>query len=84
MSQRNKLSPTDISLDLVDAEITESVMEEPDLLVLFGPSVELQGYPPWQVRLTEIYHMQDNTGVGYQVFLRALHKYANAQMRLGR
>ena len=84
MSQRNKLSPTDISLDLVDAEITESVMGEPDLLVLFGPSVELQGYPPWQVRLTEIYHMQDNTGVGYQVFLRALHKYANAQMRLGR
>lgn len=84
MSQRKKLSPDDISLDLVDAEITESVMGEPDLLVLFGPSVELQGYPPWQVRLTEIYHMQDNTGVGYQVFLRALHKYANAQMRLGR
>ena len=84
MSQRKKLSPKDISLDLVDAEITESVMGEPDLLVLFGPSVELQGYPPWQVRLTEIYHMQDNTGVGYQVFLRALHKYANAQMRLGR
>ena len=84
MSQRKKLSPTDISLDLVDAEITESVMGEPDLLVLFGPSVELQGYPPWQVRLTEIYHMQDNTGVGYQVFLRALHHYANAQMRLGR
>ena len=78
------MSPNDISLDLVDAEITESVMGEPDLLVLFGPSVELQGYPPWQVRLTEIYHMQDNTGVGYQVFLRALHKYANAQMRLGR
>lgn len=84
MSQRKKLSANDISLDLVDAEITESVMGEPDLLVLFGPSVELQGYPPWQVRLTEIYHMQDNTGVGYQVFLRALHKYANAQMRLGR
>lgn len=84
MSQRKKLSPNDISLDLVDAEITESVMGEPDLLVLFGPSVELQGYPPWQVRLTEIYHMQDNTGVGYQVFLRALHNYAKAQMRLGR
>ena len=84
MSQRKKLSPNDISADLVDTEITESVMGEPDLLVLFGPSVELQGYPPWQVRLTEIYHMQDNTGVGYQVFLRALHNYAKAQMRLGR
>jgi len=84
MSQRKKLSPADISRDLVDAEITESVMGEPDLLILFGPSVELQGYPPWQIRLTEIFHCVDNNGVGYQVFLRALHSFAKAQMRLGR
>ncbi|KAL9100148.1 MAG: hypothetical protein Q9163_004449 [Psora crenata] len=73
MSQRKKLSPNDITQDLVDAEITESVMNEPDLLVLFGPYVQLQGFPPWHIRLTEIYHVEDNNGVGYQVFLRALH-----------
>jgi dehydrodolichyl diphosphate syntase complex subunit NUS1 len=84
MSQRSKISSNDISIDLVDAEITESVMGEPDLLVLFGPTVELSGYPPWQLRLTEIFHVQDNQGVGYQVFLRALYNYANAQMRFGR
>lgn len=84
MSQRSKLSPEDISVDLVDAEISEGVMGEPDLLILFGPTVELMGYPPWQVRLTEIFHVQDNQGVGYQVFLRALLSYANASMRFGR
>ena len=84
MSQRKKLSPSDITQDLVDAEITESVMGEPDLLILFGPTVQLQGYPPWQIRLSEIYHVQDNNGVGYQVFLRALHNYAKAQMKFGR
>lgn len=84
MSQKGKLSPKDISIELIDAEITESVMDEPDLLILFGPSIELSGYPPWQLRLTEIFHVQDNHGVGYQVFLRALYNYANAQMRLGR
>jgi len=84
MSQRSKLSSNDISQELVDAELTESVMGEPDLLVLFGPTVELSGYPPWQIRLTEIFHVQDNHGVGYQVFLRALYNYANAQMRFGR
>ena len=84
MSQRSKLSPNDISLDLIDAEITESVMGEPELLILFGPDVGLQGYPPWQVRLTEIFHVQDNTGVGYQIFLRALYSFANAQMKFGR
>jgi dehydrodolichyl diphosphate syntase complex subunit NUS1 len=84
MSQRSKLSSNDISVDLVDAELSESVMGEPDLLVLFGPMVELSGYPPWQVRLTEIFHVEDNHGVGYQVFLRALYNFANAQMRFGR
>ena len=84
MSQRSKISSGDISIDLVDAEISESVMGEPDLLVIFGPTVELSGYPPWQLRLTEIFHVQDNHGVGYQVFLRALYNYANAQMRFGR
>jgi dehydrodolichyl diphosphate syntase complex subunit NUS1 len=84
MSQRSKLSPSDISQDLVDAEISEIVMEEPDLLILFSPIVELGGYPPWQIRLTEIFHVEDNQGVGYQVFLRGLYNYANAQMRFGR
>ncbi|KAL9011479.1 MAG: hypothetical protein Q9173_003678 [Seirophora scorigena] len=84
MSQRSKLSVNDISLDLIDAEISESVMTEPDLLILFGPYIQLQGYPPWQIRLTEIYNAQDNNGVGYQIFLRALHNFAKAQMKFGR
>jgi len=54
MSQKHKLSPEDISTELIDAELSESVMGEPDLLILFGDSVVLDGYPPWQVRLCEI------------------------------
>ncbi|KAK1757496.1 putative undecaprenyl pyrophosphate protein [Echria macrotheca] len=81
MSQRSKLSSADISTELVDAELTESIMGEPDLLILFGPHVELSSYPPWQIRLTEIYHVQDNHEVGYQVFYGGLCKYAGAQMQ---
>jgi dehydrodolichyl diphosphate syntase complex subunit NUS1 len=88
MSQRSKISSSDINIDLVEAEISESLMGdlmgEPDLLVLFGPTQELSGYPPWQIRLTEIFYVQDNQGVGYQVFLRALYNFAHAQMRFGR
>ena len=54
MAQQQKISPNDISTELVDVEISESIMSEPDLLLLFGPRVMLDGYPPWQVRLTEI------------------------------
>ena len=85
MAQDYKLKPADISQELIDAEITESVMGEPDLLIVFGERVMLDGYPPWQVRLTEIYGAQDCTvGVGYSVFLRALYRYARAEMRIGR
>lgn len=84
MVQRKKIQVHDVTQVLIDAEMTETVMDEPDLLVLFSPRLELSGYPPWQLRLTEIFHVQDNEGVGYQVFLRALYSYANAQMRFGR
>jgi dehydrodolichyl diphosphate syntase complex subunit NUS1 len=85
MAQKSKLEPEDISTELIDAEISESVMGEPELLLVFGPKIVLEGYPPWQVRLTEIFCVKDNLeGVGYQVFLRALCNFAKAQMRFGR
>ncbi|KAF7559695.1 hypothetical protein G7046_g4457 [Stylonectria norvegica] len=84
MSQKGKLSPRDISQELIDAELSEGIMTEPDLLITFGPHVELSGYPPWQIRLTEIFCLPDNQVVGYQVFLKALQHYAKAQMRNGK
>lgn len=85
MSQRGKLQPSDISPELIDAEISESVMGEPDLLIIFGGRVVLEGYPPWQIRLTEIFYAPDNVGgIGYQIFLRALYKFAKAEFRFGR
>lgn len=84
MAQRSKISASDISIDLIDAELTESIMTDPDLLILFGPHVELSGYPPWQIRLTEIFHVPDNHSVGYQVFLWGLQNFAKAEMRVGR
>ncbi|KAJ9615553.1 hypothetical protein H2200_001628 [Cladophialophora chaetospira] len=66
---------------------------EPDLVIVFGPIVKLDGYPPWQIRLSEIYCVGDSGGdvsgsgstrVEYQAFLRALWKYAGAEFRYGR
>ncbi|KAF2675151.1 Undecaprenyl diphosphate synthase [Microthyrium microscopicum] len=84
MAQKGNLAPVDINADLIDAELTELVMDEPELLILFGPRVVLDGYPPWQVRLTEIFHLPDYTeGVSYSVFTQALNNYASAQKRFG-
>jgi dehydrodolichyl diphosphate syntase complex subunit NUS1 len=109
MAQNGKLSPEDITMELVDAEISEittqpsqdverrdqrlpSVKPEPDLLLVFGPSLKLDGYPPWHIRLTEMYYTGVNSDgmagcsdtVEYQGFLRGLWHFAGAQMRFGR
>lgn len=84
MSQKGKLSPQDITIELVDNELSEGIMPEPDLLILFGPNIELSGYPPWQIRLTEIFCLKDNQSFGYQVFLKALRNFSSAQMRRGK
>ena len=62
---------------------------EPDLVMVFGPRVKLDGYPPWQIRLSEIFCVggearSSSTRVEYQGFLRGLWKFAGAEMRFGR
>ncbi|ODM15944.1 hypothetical protein SI65_08785 [Aspergillus cristatus] len=111
MSQNGKVSPQDITPELVDAEISEItthpaqsgtdgdgdgdsvfVKPEPDLLLVFGPFLKLDGYPPWHIRLTEMYCTGDTsnglTGYGeaveYQGFVQGLWHFAGAQMRFGR
>lgn len=54
MAQNGALHPDQITSNLIDAELCEAVSSEPDLLILFSPTVQLKGYPPWQLRLTEI------------------------------
>ncbi|PYI07434.1 nuclear undecaprenyl pyrophosphate synthase [Aspergillus sclerotiicarbonarius CBS 121057] len=118
MSQSGKLSPEDITMELVDAEISEIttqptqtttsasldrttmgpshnvslVKPEPDLLLVFGPFLKLDGYPPWHIRLTEMFCTGGRSSgitncdeaVEYHGFLRGLWHYAGAQMRFGR
>ena len=84
MRQYNKLRPDQIVPEIIDMELTEGVFPEPDLLILFSPHICLDGYPPWQLRVTEIFRMQDNSSVGYRVFLHALQNFARAEMRSGR
>jgi dehydrodolichyl diphosphate syntase complex subunit NUS1 len=84
LAANGKLSSNDITLDVIDMEMRSLVSEEPDLLVLFTPHVQLQGFPPWQIRLTEIYHYPMNDEVSYVVFYKALESFANCKINVGR
>ena len=84
LSVNKELSLQDITVDLIDEELTELVGPEPDLVVCFGPVLDLQDYPPWHIRLSELYWEPDNTSVNYAVFIRALQKFAHSKVNLGK
>lgn len=79
-----ELSVNDITIGLIDEELVELVGKEPDLLIVFSPHLDLQDYPPWHIRLTEIYYEPDNRDVNYAVFIRALQNYAKSKVNLGK
>lgn len=80
--------------EMLPSTLFTPIKPEPDLLIIFGPIVKLDGYPPWQIRLTEIFCTGDKTSsiaagreevaVEYQAFLRGLWRYARASFRFGR
>lgn len=75
----------DITQDVIDRQLMERIGSEPDLLVMFSPTIDLQGYPPWHIRVTEIYCAPFNDNVvSYYVFLKALRNFATAKVNLGR
>ncbi|GAA6022245.1 hypothetical protein JCM8202_001991 [Rhodotorula sphaerocarpa] len=76
-------------------QVSEAVdalpLDEPDLLLVLGGSyLRLRGFPPWQLRLTEMYHhswpawFSRPPDLTYDILRRALDVYGRAEMRLGR
>lgn len=84
LCQRGELKVEDITIDFIDKELKELVGDEPDLIVSFQPSLDLNGFPPWHIRLSEMYWEPDNERVSYAVFLRALQKYSTSKVNVGR
>ncbi|EGW31415.1 uncharacterized protein SPAPADRAFT_61977 [Spathaspora passalidarum NRRL Y-27907] len=84
LAVNGELSPKDINAELIDGELTDLVGPEPDLLISFAPSLDLEDYPPWHIRLTEIYWEPDNKEVSYPIFIRALQQFSNCKVNIGK
>lgn len=84
LTANHELLVSDITVKLIDEEMCELVGLEPDLLICFGPVLDLQDYPPWHIRLLEMYWEPDNTSVNYAVFIRALTKFSHSKANLGK
>lgn len=84
LTANHELSPKDITVQLIDEELCELVGPEPDLLICFDPVLDLHDYPPWHLRLSELYWDADNDSVNYPVFIRALRQFASCKVNVGK
>lgn len=84
LTKNGELKKSDITIKFIDRELKQLVGDEPDLIIMFSPYLDLQGYPPWHIRLSEMYWEPDNEIVSYIVFLRALQKYSTCKVNIGR
>ncbi|KAG6547573.1 hypothetical protein Mapa_011022 [Marchantia paleacea] len=57
---------------------------DPDLLLLFGKTRSLHGFPPWRLRLTEIVHMGPLEQMSASSLVAALKEFATKTHRYGR
>ncbi|KAF5097593.1 hypothetical protein D0Z00_002351 [Geotrichum galactomycetum] len=80
-----RVAPAAVTIPALTAQLRQLGQAEPDLIVLFSSTVDLDGFPPWLVRLAEIFHLPENGGqVSYAVFLKALDRYAGAKFNVGK
>uniref|UniRef100_A0A6G1SKH1 ditrans,polycis-polyprenyl diphosphate synthase [(2E,6E)-farnesyldiphosphate specific] n=1 Tax=Aceria tosichella TaxID=561515 RepID=A0A6G1SKH1_9ACAR len=76
-----KVEPAKIDLDLVQKHVGWTC--DPELLIIFGFQQCLHGFPPWQLRLTEILSIPSHRNVTYRMFIDCLEKYSRTTQRLG-
>lgn len=77
----SKLEPEDINLESVDKQV--GWLSDPELLISFGSPLCLYGFPPWQLRLTEIFSIPTHRRIPQRIFFDCLRRYSRTSQREG-
>lgn len=76
-----KLDYEDIDLESVQNCAGWTV--DPELLISFGMPLCVHGFPPWQLRLTEILSIPTHKNIPQRIFIDCLRRYSKTVQRLG-
>ncbi|KAG0362111.1 hypothetical protein BG005_006606 [Podila minutissima] len=81
---RKEIESKDITMGYMEKKLSGE-LSEPELVIILKDDLDLSSYPPWNIRLTEIYHHPDQAVIPlYTMYLRALHRYAKCDQRFGK
>lgn len=57
---------------------------DPDMGLICGDVFTFINYPPWQIRLTEFFHLKNIKDITLPVFLELLWRFSKCEQRLGK
>lgn len=76
-----KSKPDSIDINKVQQKVGWS--SDPELLISFGTPLCLYGFPPWQLRLTEILSIPTHKNLPQRVFIDCLIRFSKTSQREG-
>ena len=77
----HKVEPQQVNLEKVQDYVGWT--SDPELLINFGSPLCLRGFPPWQLRLTEIFSIPTHRNIPQKVFIDCLKNYSRTNQRIG-
>ncbi|TPX36500.1 hypothetical protein SmJEL517_g01332 [Synchytrium microbalum] len=84
---KRKSVQEDVTVESLHSLLTTNGLEEPQLVyVLTGVTdpLTLVGFPPWQIRLSEFWHVQGDGRLRYLDFIAGLSRYGTVHQRVGK
>ena len=81
------MTPEDVNEEALEANLglaSQGLPGDPEVLVRFGLAHSNLGYPPWQIRLSEIHDIDTHHGVSRADFFHVVSKYSKCHQRFGR
>ncbi|KAH8552293.1 Decaprenyl diphosphate synthase-like protein [Umbelopsis sp. PMI_123] len=87
VTEGSRFTSDDINVQLVDKWMLES-MTEPELAIIcYGTAhdyIELSGFFPWHMRLTEFINIPSYKSISYPLFMKVMYDYSKVEQRFGR
>lgn len=80
--ERRELAPGDITAHSIQQKLGD--VPDPELLLRCGNVHSLLGFPPWQIRLTEIISLPTHHNLRFPEFVEALVHYGRREQRFGK
>jgi len=87
VTEEGRFTSDDINVQLVDKWMAESLSEPELALVCYGTAhhyIELNGFFPWHMRLTEFINIPSYKSLSYPLFIQVMCRYSNVEQRFGR